>query len=513
LVASAERAGSATVVFSVALFNLRDGRGWSQEDLANKLNDLADQRGLKIRVTVNTISRWERGLIERPHPLHRQLLAELFGVSLAELGLTRSKASPVAQPEKPTPSPTTDGSLRPPPFRIDPAVVNDHVAYQERRWRAVRQGLNDHRIELSDIAARLHRSITRVEDTTLISHPDWLSGAPVELAEVGLAWAETTGRPPVTGTERQARGVLPPAPDGRPYHRYAHALRDLERPTLFDNRVCFRLLEVSWAPSGGRLTFGLTSYFDMVDTSEAVAHELAAAHLNFTPTGTTLTRPSWKRLPFRKLVGDPFDLTRRVVVPSIDTLTIRRGRASASFLLHQRDPGQVAVCGGMFHVMPAGVFQPSSVSPQACSHDFDLWRNLQREFSEEFLGNLEHDGTASLPIDYRADEPFRALNHARREGKLRVYCFGVGLDPLTLWGEILTVAVIDADVFDEVFRDLVRVNAEGTVVTAGGPPRTVHGIPFTEERVEQLLKLEPMAPAAAACMALAWRHRAVILAG
>ena len=512
--ASAERAGSVTVVFSVALFNLRDGRGWSQEDLATRLNDLADERGLHIRVTVNTISRWERGLIERPHPLHRQLLAELFGVSLAELGLTRAKASPIPHAEAPTPSPTTTSSaLGPPPLRSDRAVVDEHVALQEHRWRAIRQGLNEHRIELSDIAARLHRTAARVENTTLIGRPDWLSAAPIELAEVRLAWAETAGSPPVTGTERQARGVLPPAPDGRPYRRYSHALRDLERPILFENRVCFRLLDVSWAPSGGRLTFGQASYFDMVDTSEAVAHELAAGHLVFAPTGTKLARPSWKRLPLRKLVGDPFDLGRRVVVPSIDTLTIRRSGASAGFVLHQRDPGQVAVCGGMFHVMPAGVFQPSSVSPKACSHDFDLWRNLQREFSEEFLGNLEHDGTASLPIDYQAGEPFRALNRARWEGKLRVYCFGVGLDPLTLWGEILTVAVIDDDVFDEVFRDLVQVNAEGTVVTAGGPHRRVHGIPFTEERVEQLLGSQPMAPAAAACLALAWRHRAVVLDG
>jgi hypothetical protein len=249
----------------------------------------------------------------------------------------------------------------------------------------------------------------------------------------------------------------------------------------------------------------------MVDVSEAVAHELAAAHLAFTPAGTTVARPSWKRVPLRKLIGDPFNLACRIVVPSIDTLTIRRSGSSATFLLHQRDPGRVAVCGGMFHVMPAGVFQPSSVSPRACSHDFDLWRNMQREFSEELLGNLEHDGTASSPIDYEGDEPFRSLNQARREGKLRVFCFGLGLDPLTLWGEILTVGVIDDEVFDDVFGGLVEANAEGVVISAHGRRRTVRGIPFTEERVEQLLDGEPMAPAAAACLALAWQHRSAIL--
>jgi hypothetical protein len=58
-------------------------------------------------------------------------------------------------------------------------------------------------------------------------------------------------------------------------------------------------------------------------------------------------------------------------------------------------------------------------------------RNMQREFSEELLGNLEHDGTASAPINYEADEPFRSLNQARREGRLRVFCLGLGFDPLT----------------------------------------------------------------------------------
>jgi hypothetical protein len=113
--------------------------------------------------------------------------------------------------------------------------------------------------------------------------------------------------------------------------------------------------------------------------------------------------------------------------------------------------------------------------------------------------------------NYADDEPFRSLNQARGQGKLRVYCFGLGLDPLTMWGEILTVAVIDDEVFDDVFGGLVQANAEGIVVSTHGRRRTVRGIPFNEERVEQLLVDEPMAPAAAACLALAWQHRSSIL--
>jgi hypothetical protein len=179
-------------------------------------------------------------------------------------------------------------------------------------------------------------------------------------------------------------------------------------------------------------------------------------------------------------------------------------------VLHHRDAGNVAVAGGMYHIMPAGVFQPSCMSPQACSVDFDLWRNMMREYSEEFLGNLEHEGNASTPIDYEREEPFRSLHQARREGKLRVFCLGVGVDPLTLWGEILTVGVFDDDAFDEIFHGLVAANDEGTIVGVQGAGR---GIPFSQERVDQLLDREPLAPAAAACLALAWRHRATILDG
>ena len=133
----------------------------------------------------------------------------------------------------------------------------------------------------------------------------------------------------------------------------------------------------------------------------------------------------------------------------------------------------------------------------------------QREYSEEFLGRLDHDGNASTAIDYQAEEPFRSM--ARRSGRVRVWCLGVGLDPLTLWGEILTVAVFDDEVFDELFSGLVVANDEGVVVTMATPGRPAHGVPFVEERVAQLLGSEPLAPAAAACLALAWRDRETLL--
>jgi hypothetical protein len=338
----------------------------------------------------------------------------------------------------------------------------------------------------------------------LLGRSDWLFAEPVDFGQIRLRWAQDAAPPIITGCEPEADLILPlSAPGGRRYHRYTRAIRDLDRPTLFESRASFRLVAVGdFTATSPCMTFGHTTYFDMVDVCEAVAHELAAADM----AGKEFAR---RMPPFRRLIGDPFDLGRRSVLPSINTLTIRRDPRGASFILHDRNPAQVAVAGGMYHLIPAGVFQPASISPLDEVNDFDLWRNVMREFSEEFLGSAEHDGSGARCIDYDSDEPFRSLNAARRSGKLRIVCFGIGLDPLTLAGEILAAAVIDGDVFDDIFRELVSANAEGALVTSG--THVAAGIPFEHRNVERLLTCEPMAPAAAGCLELAWRHRDALL--
>jgi hypothetical protein len=286
----------------------------------------------------------------------------------------------------------------------------------------------------------------------------------------------------------------------RPYKRYTQAIRDLEHPRLFENRASWRIVDLDWQADKGHMTFGPTTYFAGVDTYEVLAHELAHVHLG--EDGTIRPGSATMRdLPFRKLIGDPFNFARRPILPSIDTLTIRQGPDGASFVLHRRDPRSVAVAGGMLQVIPSGVFQPSSVLPAASVADFSLWRNMMREYSEELLGNPEHDGDGH-PVRYD-QEPFHGLDQARQDGRIRVWCLGVALDALTLVGEILTVAVFDADVFDELASDFVEVNDEGTVISAR--------VPFTQEGVRDVLTSGRIAPAGAGCIHLAWQHRDLIL--
>jgi len=67
------------------------------------------------------------------------------------------------------------------------------------------------------------------------------------------------------------------------------------------------------------------------------------------------------------------------------------------------------------------------------------------------------------------------------------------------------VCVIDDEVYDHVFADMVNTNTEGIVAATT--------VPFEEHTVRRLLSGVPyrLAPGAAGCIERAWHHRAHVL--
>jgi hypothetical protein len=239
-----------------------------------------------------------------------------------------------------------------------------------------------------------------------------------------------------------------------------------------------------------------------MDTNEALAHETALHHLARDAAGdVSVCRPSWRNLAFRKLIGDPFDLSRRPLMGAIGTLTIRAGE-SPSMILHQRDGGGVAGGGGMTHLLPAGIFQPCSVMPESVANDFSIWRNIQREYAEELLGQAECDGSGR-PLDYSNVEPFATMDQGLADGRIRVYCLGLTLDALTLAGDLLTVAVFEPELYDSLFGGHVDRNDEGAI-----PARAV---PFEAHTIRQLRESGQLSAGATAAIELSWRHRKYVL--
>ncbi len=365
-------------------------------------------------------------------------------------------------------------------------------------WRRIRRLLNEHRQELAAIAAGLYPDLPRVAGTDLLCWPAWQPAAPLDLAELRLDWVSVPPRPAADGTAAAAAHVLPRTAAGQPYPAYTAAIAALDRPALFENRVCYRLLDADLGATPA-LRFGPSRYFDAVNLGQAVAHELTAA---WAASGTV---PDLAALPLRASVGDPCALPRRSALTAVTTLTLRRAPGgAATFLLHWRDPARVNHAGGLYQVMPAGIFQPVSAAPTARRHDLSLWRCMAREFSEELLGGSEEYPTRGGRLNYGRWPFHRELAAAREAGTLRVSCLGLGVDPLTLATDILTVAVFEADVFDRVFRGLVAENAEGRVVIQDGSA----AIPFTRASVDRFTGGgEPVQTAGEALLRLAWQHR------
>jgi hypothetical protein len=381
------------------------------------------------------------------------------------------------------------------------------IERSQQRWRHERRYLNQHRHELTRALAHLYPAGLRVAGTQLMARPEWLPAAPVPLADVQLCWRPgplATGIDPVRPA--RSEGVRPWRDDGQRFASYADAMAALDPPRVLENRTCYRMLSAGFganaldaAPTGPpELTFGPNRYFDVINLSEAVAHETAAQVLR---QPDTELKPA--DLPLRTAIGDPLDLARRSAPTGIGTLVLRRDRdaGTARMYLHWRDPARVAVNGGLYQVAPAGMFQPSDEAEWNVANDFGLWRAIAREVSEELLGTSEDYGSDRTPIDYDRWPFFAALTAARRAGTLHGYALGVGADVLALDVDLMTVLVFDAPFFDAGFGGLVTANDEGPLITR----------PFTAESVEQFARAEAMQPAGAATLVLAWQQREVLL--
>jgi hypothetical protein len=370
-------------------------------------------------------------------------------------------------------------------------------------WRAIRRELNQRRHELTQVASRLYPAATRVGTTALLCREEWILDRPLDLDEVKLNWVEHPAAPAVSGTESASTHVRPLDADGERYPTYADALAAIDPPALFENRPSYRLMAAHLAPGTGLMDLSRGRYFDGVNISEALAHELAGAWRLDQRVDAPYS------LPLRDLIRDPCDLSRRSAMCAVTTLTLRRtASGDVSFLLHLRDPAKVTHAGGLHQVMPVGIFQPADDNPASEQNDLSLWRSMAREFSEELLGTTEDYHDLGSPLDYDRWPFYRELSTARTAGKLRVYCLGLGVDPLTLAVDILVVAVFDSDLFDATFERLVAANAEGRVIGGQGAPGST-GVPFTSDVIHRFAgRNEPMQAAGAAVLQLAWRHAA-----
>jgi hypothetical protein len=150
----------------------------------------------------------------------------------------------------------------------------------------------------------------------------------------------------ITGTEPVIQRLLPVRANGTRYRTYSEAVAALAAPRIFEDRATYRLLGAD-LHSNPHMVFGAGSYFDDIDVGDAAAHEFTAVLLG------EIATPD-----LRTAIGDPCDLTRRSGNVALSTLTLRHDRTTgaATFPLHRRDGAKVGHAGGLYQVLPVGVY-------------------------------------------------------------------------------------------------------------------------------------------------------------
>jgi len=299
--------------------------------------------------------------------------------------------------------------------------------------------------------------------------------------------------------------VLPRKKNGARYRRYSEVLPDLSEGLNLYNGTIYRVLDMASNSGSLELSFTEGKYFDHLNTSYVLTIEAATRRFK--------VKKQILDGPYRRYLFDPFDLTRRAPGLGVNTVTIRRGTNRCGFYMHLRNKANVTEAPEVLHVVPAGEFAPSDIGLRAVHADFDLWRNIVREYAEEFLDVDEAYGKGGRPIDFERDSPFRELMLARKEGRLKVHVLGMGFDPLDWKPALYTACVFEAETFDRIFIEPDQQSApralggkEGVIVFGEGG----QGIPFTRENVNLYTKNRNMVNAGVTCLQLAWRHRVAL---
>jgi hypothetical protein len=328
-----------------------------------------------------------------------------------------------------------------------------------------------------------NKTITLKSDLHMLTADDWIPSQPIPIQSIHLSMVEDIPR----------KINLSPKPlptiEGKKYRTYADAIEENDRPRMFEDNKQYRLLQIGKKS----LTFSRKpySYFDKVNYGEYLMYQVYQAHDRKKSLKTT----DWYKYSIR--IRQPSD---HILLCGINTLTLLHDGKDLRFLMHLR-AASTGTAMGTFHVIPAGEFQPSCVAPSAFDEDFDLWKSMMREYSEEILGMEEWDGNSSVPFSYE-EEPFATLMKEVAANTIKPYYLGIALDPITLQAEILTAVVFKESVFNSVFPKIITTNTEGKIIT----DRNRWGRPFTEQEYKNYEAINTL-PAGYGALALGWKHR------
>jgi hypothetical protein len=382
------------------------------------------------------------------------------------------------------------------------------------RFLSDREKYETQRPMLNSMAIQWYGADAKViEGTAQITCPGWIPDEPIPISNVTVI-DDTCAHSEAALLELLASPLSRYLPYQVDTHRRFPTRHDavstLCRPALWENRICYRITQLEICRGSAQLSVAPVHFFTGFDVSETLAIELLRKKGD---------RPHPK-LPLRQAIGQPCGLRLNPVHAGVCTLTIVRGVDGVDrFFLHDRNRTAVADGIGQRHVVPAGVFQPSTDHPGAWLEDQEIWKNIVREACEEFLPDLDPIDSSSAPVDIETVKPYATVMHQLCKGNIRCYFLGMGVDPVQLQPEILTSCIFDEGTFRRLFGATFEQanvkNREGDIIGARVVGTTksgcrLIGFEFNKSGIEEAQGV-PLVSGAAACLSLAWEARSFLV--
>lgn len=215
-------------------------------------------------------------------------------------------------------------------------------------------------------------------------------------------------------------------------YSYLHDLQNT-KPALFNGRT-FTLHSIR--PNPLKLRGSLGHYFDMLATCATLENELRDA-----------VTEGWMRAPSRaqyhRHVTPQEAITRgirRSAAIGIGTLTVFNDNGTYKTILARRS-NSTAFDSGMYHVLPAMMFQPTTPDFSNPQQEWSIRHQVLREVLEEMF-NMPEQLSPDQHDFFYSHPAYLYLQDLMDSGRAQLYVTGLILNLLTLRPEIATLLLI-----------------------------------------------------------------------
>jgi len=364
----------------------------------------------------------------------------------------------------------------------DSSMSKKVLTPKEEKFIEIRRNQTLFRGVLSRIAAKYYQNKgvnLLSEQIPIIYKKDWIPDRPIELRSINLEYShdQFDFRNSLFNNYE-----LLPTPD-----RYSENLNHYLEGIKLEDNFAYRLKSIKKTNGNYSIECAPATYFDYIDTCEFLSYEFSNEVFEKSEKVHQENIDISKLHPKMRDQIDIFDFDNRSLVIGINTILIISTKKGNFFFMHKRSKKNLAEAMNTYHVVPAGTFQPRHKEDGLHDMEFDMYKNIMREFGEELLGQQEFQTLATDLEDVIDIDPVSFYHSLIESGKGHAYFLGMGLDCLTTKPEFFTALVFkDLDVKRVKFKD----NFEGEHFP----------VSLTEERMNYYMEYEKTLPAGAACI-------------